>query len=105
MSSMSIDDIINHARANKQKYVALVDINNMYGAMEFYQKAKANKLIPIIGLQVTYQNQKVILIAKNNQGYHNLVKISSRVMTSATYDIKDFISNTYVIVEDVSNTK
>jgi DNA polymerase-3 subunit alpha len=105
MSSISIDDIINHACINKQKYVALVDINNMYGAMEFYQKAIANNLIPIIGLQLTYQNTKVVLIAKNNNGYHNLIKISSCVMTSVEYDINNYLTDTYVIVESVNNAK
>ena len=39
MSSISIDDIINFALKDKQKYVCLTDFNNMYGAMEFYNKA------------------------------------------------------------------
>jgi DNA polymerase-3 subunit alpha len=53
MSSMSIDDIINFAIRQKQKYVALVDINVMYGTIEFYNKAIANKLHPVIGLKIT----------------------------------------------------
>jgi DNA polymerase-3 subunit alpha len=105
MSSISIDDIINHALRQKQKYVILVDINNMYGAMEFYLKATANKLIPIIGLQITYAENKVVLIAKNNNGYHNLVKISSRVMGNIEYDINDFTSDVYVILECEQNGK
>ena len=68
MSSMSIDDIINYAIKNKQKYVCLVDLNNMYGAMEFYNKALANNLIPIIGLHIKYNNEDFYLIAKNNLG-------------------------------------
>jgi DNA polymerase-3 subunit alpha len=103
MSSISIDDIINHALRNKQKYVVLVDINNMYGAMEFYQKATANKLIPIIGLQINYQNEKVILIAKDNDGYHNLLKISSRTMTNTTYDINQYLDNVCVIVNNIND--
>jgi DNA polymerase-3 subunit alpha len=105
MSSISIDDIINHAHMHEQKYVALVDINNMYGAMEFYQKATANGLIPIIGLQIIYQNEKAILIAKNSKGYHNLVKISSCVMTGVHYDISKFLEDTYVIVSDVDKSE
>jgi DNA polymerase-3 subunit alpha len=100
---MSIDDIIYHARQHQQKYVALVDINNMYGAMEFYQKATASGLIPIIGLQITYENEKVILIAKNDDGYHELVKISSKVMTNTQYDINDLINNVYVILHNADN--
>jgi DNA polymerase-3 subunit alpha len=105
MSSISIDDIINHARVNKQKHAALIDINNMYGAMEFYQKATINDLIPIIGLQITYQNTKVILIAKNADGYHNLVKLSSCIMTNTPYDVNTYVPNTYVIVENIQSAK
>jgi DNA polymerase-3 subunit alpha len=102
---MSIDDIIKYAKQHQQKYVALVDINVMYGAMEFYQKAIANELTPIIGLQITYQNERVILIAKNSEGYHNLVRLSSKIMTSVPFDINDYINHTYVIVNNASNVK
>jgi DNA polymerase-3 subunit alpha len=99
---MSIDDIINHAIKHQQKYVALIDINNMYGAMEFYLKATVKKLIPIIGLQITYEQEKITLVAKNNNGYHNLVKISSRVMCGVRYDINDFTNDVFIIVHSAS---
>jgi DNA polymerase-3 subunit alpha len=105
MSSISIDDIINHAKKHKQTHVALVDINSMYGAMEFYQKATANNLKPIIGLQTTYENEKIVLIAKNNDGYHNIVKLSSRILTKEKYDINDYIGDNYLIVHNTRNTK
>jgi DNA polymerase-3 subunit alpha len=105
MSSISVDDIINHALKNKQTHVCLVDINNMYGCIEFYNKAKAAKLHPIIGLQITYQNEKVVLIAKNNDGYHNLIKISSRVMCNETYDLNDYASGLAIIVDNLDNFK
>ncbi|GHU48289.1 hypothetical protein FACS1894218_4790 [Bacilli bacterium] len=105
MSSISIDDIINHAIKNKQTHVCLVDINNMYGCVEFYNKAKAAKLHPIIGLQITYQDEKVVLIAKDNTGYRNLIKISSRVMCNETYDLNDYIDGVAIIVNNVTNVK
>ena len=52
MSSISIDDIISYAVKNKHQYVVLTDLNSMYGAAEFYNKAKANNLKPIIGLHI-----------------------------------------------------
>jgi DNA polymerase III alpha subunit len=105
MSSISIDDIINRAVKHKQTHVALIDINNMYGAMEFYQKATTHGLKPIIGLQITYQNETVVLVSKNNLGYHNLVKLSSRVMTNVAYDLNDFTEHTYVIVHNAHDSK
>jgi DNA polymerase-3 subunit alpha len=105
MSSISIDDIINHAKKHKQTHVALIDINNMYGAMEFYQKAVANNLKPISGLQVTYENKKVVLVAKNNDGYHNLVKLSSCILTNTKYDINEYAPGNYLIVHSARESK
>ncbi|MBP5256858.1 MAG: DNA polymerase III subunit alpha [Mycoplasma sp.] len=101
MSSMSIDDIINYAIKNKQKYVCLTDFKNMYGAMEFYNKAHTNNLIPIIGLHITYEGDEVYLIAKNITGYKNLLKISSKIMTNEKYNIKDYVDSLFVIVNDI----
>lgn len=101
MSSISIDDIISFAKYNNQKYVALVDINVLYGAIEFYDKALANNLKPIIGLQIEYKNQKTILIAKNNDGYHNLIKISSFIMSNEKYDLNSYLNGLAIICEDI----
>ena len=101
MSSMSIDDIINYAIKNEQKYVCLTDFKNMYSAMEFYNKAHANNLIPIIGLHITYNEEEIYLIAKNIVGYQNLLKISSKIMTNEKYDIKDYVNSLFVIANDI----
>jgi DNA polymerase-3 subunit alpha len=104
MSSMTIDDIINFAVRHKQKYVALVDVNVMYGAIEFYNKAIANKLQPIIGLKITLANEPIILIAKNNEGYHSLIKLSSAIMSGVPYNINDYVNHLYIIVHDASKS-
>ena len=100
MSSISIDDIILYAIANKQKYVCLTDFN-MYGAMEFYNKAHQNNLIPLIGLHIVFNNQDVYFIAKNNKGYKNLLKISSNIMTNQSFDIENHIDSLFVIADDI----
>lgn len=105
MSSMSIDDIIQYALKNKQKYVCLTDFNVMYGAIEFYNKAIANNLKPIIGLNIIYNDIELYLIAKNNQGYKNLVKISSLVMSNKQFDINEYINDLYIITNDSDDFK
>ncbi|MDE6477497.1 MAG: PHP domain-containing protein, partial [Mycoplasmoidaceae bacterium] len=96
--------IINFAIKNNQKYVSLIDINTMYGTVEFYQKAIKNNLIPIIGLQIEYKNEKVILVAKNNNGYKNLIKISSLVMTKQELVLENYLNDLFVIVNDINNS-
>ena len=102
MSSITIDDIINLALKNEQKYVCLTDFNNMYGAMEFYNKALQNNLKPIIGLHVIYANEHLYLIAKNNVGYQNLLKISSNIMTNQQYNLNNFSDSLFILTDDIS---
>ena len=69
---------------------AITDHGNMYGAIEFYKACQKAEIKPIIGCEVytcqasrmekSSQNRKInhlILLAKNNQGYKNLMKLVS----------------------------
>ncbi|MGL4952121.1 MAG: DNA polymerase III subunit alpha [Mycoplasma sp.] len=96
-STLSIDKIIERALSNNDKYVVLTD-KNLYGSIEFYYKSKKNNLIPIIGLQVENKNSKLLLIAKNNDGYHNLVKIHSMTNLDQEFEIYEYLSNLFVIL-------
>ena len=46
-----IDDLVNHAGELGMDSLALTDHGVMYGAVEFYQKAKAKNIKPIIGME------------------------------------------------------
>ncbi len=96
-SSLSIDQIINFAIEQNQKYVALSDVN-LYGAMDFYLKCKKNNLIPVIGLDVFVSNKNFLVFAKNYNGYLNLVKISSAIQTKdENFDVFKHLSDTFII--------
>lgn len=81
-STLSLEKIVSFAVNNKCSYASLVDINVMYGAIEFYELCLKNNLKPIIGLQVKYKDSEFVLIAKNYLGYQCLLKISSIIMTN-----------------------
>lgn len=83
-----IPDLISYVKELGMNSVAITDHGNMYGAVEFYQEAKKQGIKPIIGCEVYLtqgshfeKNQRgmyhLILLAKNNIGYHNLMKICS----------------------------
>ena len=72
------------------KSCAITDHGNLYGAIEFYKTMVKNDIKPIIGCEIytcpqdrhvkTSQNRKshhLILLAKNKEGYQNLIKIVS----------------------------
>ena len=67
---------------------AITDHGNMYGAVKFFEACKENGIKPIIGTEfyvvedLTYKQGKpnpahLIILAKNDTGYHNLLKLSS----------------------------
>ncbi|MEK7593381.1 MAG: DNA polymerase III subunit alpha [Patescibacteria group bacterium] len=86
-----IDDLISRAKELGMKALALTDHGNLYGAIEFYKKAKEAGIKPILGME-TYvaprtrfdkenkiddQYSHLTLLVKNNDGWQNLIKLST----------------------------
>jgi DNA polymerase-3 subunit alpha len=80
--------------------VAMTDHGNLFGAIDFYQKAKNHGVKPIIGCEAYMapgsRSQKsghqahteyyhLILLATNQVGYHNLIKLSSKAYLEGFY--------------------
>ena len=84
-----IDELLDRAKELEMDSLAITDHGVMYGAIEFYKKAKTKKIKPIIGCEVYVALEKLtdkrpnidskrnhlILLAKNEEGYKNLVKL------------------------------
>jgi len=76
----SIDDLLSAAKNIKTKALALTDKNGLYGAIRFYQKARKEKIKPIIGVELkTESGYPIVLLAKNKNGYENLCRIISEM--------------------------
>lgn len=89
-STVKIDSLVAEAKMKGFSAIALTDRNVMYGAIAFYQACIRNGIKPIIGLTVDVikdeqeeQGAPLVLLAKNNTGYENLLKISSAVQTKS----------------------
>lgn len=98
-STLTINQIVDFAVKNKCEYASLIDINVMYGAIEFYDLCLKNNIKPIIGLHVKYKNDNYVLIAKNYSGYRSLLVISSIIMTDANKLWKDYINDDLFIID------
>lgn len=98
-STLSIKDIASFAIENSFKYASLIDINNMHGYMEFYKTCIANSIKPIIGWETSYNNNKIILIAKNNDGLKKIINYAS-VCQSFQEIIFDFDNNDIIYISD-----
>ncbi len=78
------------------KAMAITDHGNMYGALDFYDCATAAGLKPIVGCEVYITEGKhtdkdksrtghLTLLAKNHQGYLNLMKLNSHAWVDGFY--------------------
>lgn len=78
------------------KSMAITDHGNMYGALDFYDSAKAAGLKPIVGCEAYITEGKytekdksrtghITLLAKNHQGYLNLMKLNSEAWVNGFY--------------------
>ena len=94
-----IDQLLNYAKELGMDSLALTDHGVMYGAVEFYKKAKKIGIKPIIGCEVymaresMYQKRPkidnkryhLLLLAKNETGYKNLVKLITKAHLEGFY--------------------
>ncbi|MDO8557965.1 MAG: DNA polymerase III subunit alpha [bacterium] len=86
-----IDELVVRAKELGMEALALTDHGAMYGIIEFYQKAKKAGIKPIIGQEfyvtagsmhdkrakIDDQRYHLTVLAKNNIGYKNLIKLST----------------------------
>src|SRR4030042_2425878 len=90
--SIRFDDLFNLARTYRMPAVALTDHGNMFGVIEFYQKAIQRGIKPIVGCEIYVSPGSrlerkpaegsegfyhLTLLVKNRTGYFNLIKLVS----------------------------
>ena len=93
------EQLLQKAKKQKSKSLAITDHGVMYGCVEFYQKAKELGIKPIIGVE-TYVAQNgmkskrpnidikpyhLILLARNEVGYKNLMKLVTEAHLKGFY--------------------
>jgi DNA polymerase-3 subunit alpha len=94
-----IDDLVNKAKELGMEALALTDHGALYGAVEFFQKAKKAGIKPIIGCEIyvasgdmTDKNSgpankrfHLTLLVKNTTGYKNLVQLVTKANLEGFY--------------------
>lgn len=92
-SSIRIEEVVLNAKQRGYTALALADINVLYGALSFYDACMANGIKPLIGmtLETSTQNKEtLVVIAKNEVGYRNLMQISTKKQLLLAKNILDF---------------
>ena len=94
-----IKDLVAAAKASGMDSLAITDHGVMFGVVDFWRECKKQGIRPILGCEVYVArrtrfdkdpmkdkgNYHLILLAENNTGYHNLMKIVSRGFTEGFY--------------------
>lgn len=84
-STLTIDKIIKNTKQHGYDAVALCDKGVMHGAMSFYHACQKEGIKPIFGLEVdaVYEEDvfNFIILAKNDEGYVSLLKLSTYLNT------------------------
>ena len=88
--AIRVKDLCNFAKENNMPAVAITDHGVMYSALELYVEAKERGVKPLIGCEFYVHNDDIhvknqannplyhlVLIAKNIDGYQNLLKLVS----------------------------
>lgn len=96
--AIRIKELCKFAKENDMPAVAITDHGNMYGAIQMYEEAKSAGLKPLIGCEfyvydgdITEKNPAkthpwhLVLIAKDQTGYKNLVKLVSIAKCKGMY--------------------
>jgi len=83
-SLIGIDALVENAKKQGFRTLGIADRGRLYGALKFHQACKNAGIKPVIGMYVEataeiFRDLPLLLLAKNDIGYRNLVKISSQL--------------------------
>ncbi|AHC14462.1 DNA polymerase III subunit alpha [Salinispira pacifica] len=100
-ATSTVSGLVTRARNMNMPGIALTDDGNLFGAYRFYQECRNEPGInPIIGCDFFMASdsrhsksasenskhyQRIVLLAKNDRGYRNLIKLSSMGYTEGFY--------------------
>ena len=87
-----VDQLLDYAKTLGMDSIALTDHGAIYGAVEFYKKAKERGIKPILGAEmylafegmhqerpnIDDKRYHLVLLVKNEEGYKNLVKLITK---------------------------
>ena len=98
-STLTISKIVAAAKRCGYTAVALTDKHVMHGAMAFYHACKKENIKPIFGMEVDVLEQEelygFVVLAKNDAGYQNLLKLSTWLNTGEERRIPDLDTLAY----------
>jgi DNA polymerase-3 subunit alpha len=93
-----IEKLADQAKALGMQHLAITDHGTMYGAIEFYKACKARGINPVIGVEAYLTDDiadktrrfkddytHLLILAKNNTGYRNLMRLTTIANTDGVH--------------------
>jgi DNA polymerase-3 subunit alpha len=93
-----LDDVIQAAAEAGMPALSLTDHGNLFGAIEFYDRARKAGVKPIVGIEAYVaqgslseknparsSSNHLVLLARNEVGYRNLIKLTTRSYLEGFY--------------------
>src|SRR5699024_3646658 len=102
-STFTIEKLVKRAWELDYDALALTDDHVLYGAITFYQTCQKYGIKPILGMVTWVEEEQgvpasCVLLAKNNAGYRNLIRLSTylqqnQMKTIAFNDLAPYVSH------------
>ncbi|MEJ2671669.1 MAG: DNA polymerase III subunit alpha [Deltaproteobacteria bacterium] len=95
--AIRVKDLLAQAQAFGMNAVAITDHGSLFGVLDFYQKATAAGIKPLLGCELYVapgsrqektgkgDNYHLVVLAENNEGYHNLIRLVTRAHQEGFY--------------------
>src|SRR5882757_496346 len=96
--AIRIGQLADHAKELGMRAVAMTDHGNMFGALQHYKACKERGILPILGCEINVARREegrekrrtpvdhLVLLAKDEAGYRNLIRIVSMGQIEAASD-------------------
>lgn len=86
-----VSDLVEISTKDNMPAIAITDKNGLMGAVEFYKEARSSGLKPIIGVDISVEQEdgniyQLTLLAKNDNGYKKITALNSKAFTENRKD-------------------
>jgi DNA polymerase-3 subunit alpha len=97
--AVRVQDLLERAAALEMPAVAITDHGTLYGALDFYEKARAAGIKPLLGCELYVapgsrhdrkagakgDHHHLVVLAMDNEGYRNLIRLVTRAHLEGFY--------------------
>lgn len=88
-STSTVSELVQTAKQQGYSTLALTDVDIMYGIVDFYNACRQAEITPILGItlnllgrELTAQTFSLVVLAKDQAGYQNLMRLSTMKQTA-----------------------